>query len=183
LLPQINAIPEHVQALAFELDEILYPQREYDLQVYYLFASFLEFTEGQIKAADLVAFFKDTYDREGAAAIFKKAQACFPIPDKYLEHFERLHVNAVLPVRLELFPEALSLLKDAQQRGIQLLVLTAGTPLMQLNKIRFLNWQGFEKELKVYFLDELAFRGLAPITFIAEQIQLPEAAILRIPMG
>ena len=33
------------KAFVFELDNVLYPEKDYLLQVYYLFASFLEYSE------------------------------------------------------------------------------------------------------------------------------------------
>ncbi|MEJ5052826.1 hypothetical protein [Sphingobacterium sp. MYb382] len=38
----------------FEIDDILFPKRDYLLQVYYLFANFIEYTEGKSIAKELV---------------------------------------------------------------------------------------------------------------------------------
>ena len=50
-------IPASKKAFIFELDNVLYPEKDYLLQVYYLFASFLEYTEAFPPAADLTEFF------------------------------------------------------------------------------------------------------------------------------
>ena len=44
------------KAFVFELDNVVFPAKDYDLQVYYLFASFLEFQETFPPASDLIQF-------------------------------------------------------------------------------------------------------------------------------
>ncbi len=77
------------KAFIFELDDVLYPKKDYDLQVYYLFAAFLEFQEAFPPANDLVTFLKKAYENQGTNKLFEKAQEVFGFNAKYKENFER----------------------------------------------------------------------------------------------
>lgn len=143
------------KAFVFELDNVLYPERDYLLQVYYLFANFLEYTETYPAAKDLTEFFKKAYENAGSHLIFDKAAEAFGIDKKYRENFDRLHKQAKLPLKLLLFEDILKLLQDivVDRKGI--FIVTAGDPVQQLNKIKHIDWHGLEKYLRVYFADEV----------------------------
>ena len=51
-------------AFVFELDNVLYPEKDYLYQVYYLFAGFLEYTE-LLDAKVLVSLMVKTFEEEG----------------------------------------------------------------------------------------------------------------------
>ncbi len=138
------------KAFIFELDNVLYPEKDYLLQVYYLFANFIEYTETVPSAAELINFIKLSYDAHGADGLFTKAQAAFGLDIKYNQEFERLHRTARLPLKLLLFKNVLDLL-----------------PEQQLNKIRQVEWNGLEKYLIVYFANELKPK---PETFVLDDM-------------
>lgn len=56
-------------AFVFELDDVLYPAKDYWYQVYYLFASFLEYTE-MIDAKEATNNMTGTYSSEGKEHVF-----------------------------------------------------------------------------------------------------------------
>jgi FMN phosphatase YigB (HAD superfamily) len=143
------------KAFIFELDDVLYPQQDYILQVYYLFANFLEYTETVPPAAELTEFLKKSYLQQGPEGIFKKASEVFEIDSKYEENFNRLHSSAQVPLRLLLYPAVLELLNSIISDQKAVYILTKGNPLIQLNKLKHIDWQGFDRKLKVYFYDEL----------------------------
>ena len=143
------------KAFIFELDDVLYPKKDYDLQVYYLFAAFLEFQEAFPPANDLVTFLKKAYENQGPGRIFEKAQEVFGFDAKYKENFERLHREARLPLKLLLFQNVLTLLQEMVVDRKQLFIVTSGNPEQQLNKIKQTEWHGLEKYLKAYFADEI----------------------------
>ncbi|WP_374163449.1 HAD family hydrolase [Arcticibacter sp. MXS-1] len=143
------------KAFIFELDNVLYPEKDYLLQVYYLFASFLEYTEAYPPAAELVSFFSKAYEHAGPKLIFDKAAEAFGIHQKYRENFRRLHQQARLPLKLLLFDHALKLLQEIVIDRKEIIIVTGGDPIQQLNKIRQTEWNGLEKYLRVYFADEL----------------------------
>ena len=151
------------KAYIFELDNVLFPVRDYDLQVYYLFANFLEFQETYPPADDLISFMKKAYDNQGSDRIFERAKEVFGFEEKFRENFQRLQREAVLPLKLLLFQNMLALLQEIVVDRKQLFIVTSGDPLQQLNKIRQTEWHGLEKFLKVYFADEIAPKPAAGI--------------------
>lgn len=146
------------KAFVFELDNVIYPEKDYLLQVYYLFSNFIEFTEGFPSSAELTDFFKTAYHHHGEENIFEKASEAFGIDDKYRENFERLHYTAILPLKLLMYKEVLKLLQEIIIDRKQLFIITNGKPEIQLNKIRQLEWNGLEKYLKVFYAEEIKLK-------------------------
>jgi len=174
-----NVIPDLSQfhnkkALVVDLDDALYPKRDFLLQVYYLFANFIEFTLHRPAAPDLLDTMKVYYETRGEEGLFEHTTQKFPEIATFKDNFDRLHHQAQLPLKLLLFPGIKELIQQFQQAGKPVLILTAGDPLMQLNKIKQIDWQGMEKQVKVYFEDELAFRGLEPLRFVLDEHNLME---------
>jgi FMN phosphatase YigB (HAD superfamily) len=139
----------------FELDNVLYPERDYLLQVYYLFANFIEFTETVPGSRELISFLKDAYENHGAGGLFERASAVFGIDKKYKANFEKLHYTARLPLKLELHPPMLALLQEMVIDRKQIFIVTNGNPEIQLNKIKQTEWRGLESYLVVYFAAEI----------------------------
>jgi FMN phosphatase YigB (HAD superfamily) len=142
------------KAFVFELDDVLYPEKDYLLQVYYLFASFLEYKE-LLDAKVLTKLMTDTYELEGSANIFNRVQEKFLIDEAYRYNFDLLHTTARLPLKLLLYKDALTLLQEIVIDRKQIFILTNGTPEQQLNKIKQTEWHGLENYLTVYFADEV----------------------------
>ncbi len=142
------------EAFVFELDDVLFPVKDYHLQVYYLFASFMEYTE-QLDANAIVQFMKEQYEQEGEPAVFDKTVSKFNIAEQYRANFELLKKTAKLPLKLLLFDPLLKFMQDlvVERRTIYLLV--AGDPEQQLNKIRQIEWNGLEQYIRVFFKDEI----------------------------
>lgn len=141
------------QAFVFELDNVLYPEKDYLLQVYYLFAQFIEYGE-QLNAADIVKYMQEQYLAEGSEHLFEKTAAEFKIPEKYKVNFDLVMQNAKLPLKLLIYNKALTFLQEIVAASKQIFLFVDGDPLMQLNKIRQVEWNGLEKNLIVYFSEE-----------------------------
>lgn len=146
------------KAFVFELDNVIYPEKDYLLQVYYLFSNFIEFTEGLPSSAELTQFFKNVYDHHGSENIFDKAAETFGIDEKYRVNFERLHYTAILPLKLLMYKEVLKLLQEIIVDRKQIFIITNGKPEVQLNKIRHTEWNGLEKYLKVFYAEEIKLK-------------------------
>lgn len=142
-------------AFFFELDNVLYPEKDYLLQVYYLFAQFIEYGE-QIDAQGIINFMESTYLREGDADIFEKTAAEFGLDSKYKVNFDLLQQNARLPLKLLLFAPMLAFLQQIIAADKKLFLLTNGDPLKQLNKIKQVEWNGVGQHLTVYFAEEIS---------------------------
>lgn len=144
----------------FELDNVVFPEKDYQLQVYYLFAQFIEYGE-QIDAQGIISFMSETYLKDGEALIFEKTASKFSLPEKYKVNFELLQQNARLPLKLLLYAPVLSLMQEVVKAGKKLFLLAEGDPLKQLNKIRQTEWNGVEKFLTVYFTQETGNGSMA----------------------
>lgn len=145
---------ESKAAFVFELDDVLYPEKDYWLQVYYLFAQFIEYSE-LTAAAPIVSFMQEEYAREGRTGMFEKTAAHFNLPAKYKENFDLLQQNAKLPLKLLLFAPMLDFLQAIKAAEKPIYLLLEGHPGQQLNKIRQMEWNGLETYLKVYFAAEM----------------------------
>ncbi len=143
------------RAFIFELDNVLYPEKDYLLQVYYLFSNFIEFTETQPPAKDLIRFFKLALENHGTDEIFHRAQKFFDLPPAYEANFLSLQATAILPLQLIMYGPLIKLLQEIVVDRKQIFVITNGNPGVQLNKIRQMQWNGMEKYLTVYFADEM----------------------------
>lgn len=141
------------KAVAIVLDDALYPQKDYLLQVYYLFSEFMEYSE-QIDAKAIIDFMSAEYEKAGSIDIFKKTADKFSIPEKYQHNFDLLHETARLPLKLLLFQGVLNLLQEAVIDRKQIFILAEGNPAIAINKIKQLEWNGLEQYLKLYFTKE-----------------------------
>jgi len=148
-------LDSNIKAFVFELDNVIYQEKDYLLQVYYLFSNFIEFVEGYPAASDLTRFFKVAYTHGGEKDIFDRAKEAFGIDEKYRENFERLHYTAILPLKLLLFSEILELMQEIVVDRKQLFLVTNGKPEVQLNKIKQIEWNGLEKYIRVYYASEI----------------------------
>lgn len=155
------------KAFIFELDNVLYPEKDYLLQVYYLFASFIEYIETVPSASELTAFMKKVYENHGAGRMFDKVKEAFNLDEKYRENFERLHKTAKLPLKLLLFKSILTLLQDIVVDRKAIFIVTNGNPEQQLNKIKQVEWHGLEDYLVVFFAEEFASK---PDTAVLDHI-------------
>jgi len=142
------------QAFIFELDNVLYPEKDYLYQVYYLFASFLEYAE-QIDAKEATDFMVATYLEKGKYAVFEELQRHFNLDEKYETNFGHLNGTAKLPLKLLLFEDMLKLLQDIVVDRKKIFIVTNGDPEQQLNKIKQTDWNGLETYLTCYFANEI----------------------------
>lgn len=173
-------IDPHINAFVFELDNVLFPEKDYLYQVYYLFAGYLEYTE-LLDAKVLVSLMVSTYEQSGASAVFDTLKERFKIDEKYRFNFEHLHTAAQVPLMLYIYPEMLTLLQDIVVDRKQIFILTNGNPQQQLNKIKHTDWQGLEKYLTCYFADEIAPKPEPDaLHFVIEKHSLQRREILMI---
>ncbi|MFA6945040.1 MAG: HAD hydrolase-like protein [Pedobacter sp.] len=169
------------KAFIFELDDVIYPERDYMLQVYYLFANFIEFTEGFPAAKDLTDFFRTAYVHHVDEGIFDRAKEAFGIDEKYRENFERLYFTSILPLKLLLFSGVLNLMQEIVVDRKQLFLVTNGKPEIQLNKIRQMEWNGLEKYLRVYYAAEINLKPNPDVlSYILQEHQLTRKEIMVI---
>lgn len=157
------------QLYLFEVDDILYAKRDYLLQIYYLFGQFVEFTESKPIAAAITEFMKERFEARNIDGLLQATQIEFGLSQDYSENFKRLEANAHLPLKLLLFEEIQDSFRALTDAGKHLAILTAGNPVLQLNKLKHMDWSGWDQKIKIYFTDELVFRNLDPFSYIADE--------------
>jgi FMN phosphatase YigB (HAD superfamily) len=146
-------IDNRKKAFVFELDDVLYPEKDYLYQVYYLFANLMEYTE-LIDAKAMISLMTDSYEKEGKNAVFDSVRQKFEIAGKYRDNFENLLLTAKLPLKLLLYQKMLELLQEIVIDRKKIFIVTNGNPIQQLNKIKQTEWHGLENYLICYFADE-----------------------------
>ncbi len=143
------------KALIFDLDNTLYPEKDYLFQVYYMIGQFIEYQETYDHEI-ITKFLIDEFNLNGRKNLFNKLIEKFELNESYLENFSRLLRTARLPLKLLLFQSMLARLKAAIDDGKLIFILTNGNPEQQLNKIRQIEWNGLEQHIKCYFCNEIA---------------------------
>ncbi len=151
---QYSDIDKRKKAFVFELDNVIYPEKDYLFQVYYLFNSFLEYTE-LIDAKAATDFMVNTYLSEGKDKVFASAQQQFNIDEKYRANFNHLLLTVKLPLKLLIYQKVLGMLQDIVVDRKKIFIVTNGNPAQQLNKIKQTEWNGLEGYLTCYFADEI----------------------------
>jgi FMN phosphatase YigB (HAD superfamily) len=168
------------EAFVFDLDDVLYPERDYLLQVYYLFANFMEYTE-QLNAQEIIDFMKGQYEQAGPVGIFEKAAGRFGIPEQYKQNFSLLHRTAKLPLKLLVFEPVMKFMQDLVVDRKQLYLLVSGDPEQQLNKIRQVEWMGLQQYLRVYFCEEIAPKpSPESLSYLIETHELKPEQVLMV---
>lgn len=171
---------KHKKAVVLGLDNVLYPKKDYLLQVYYLFAEFISYSE-QIDAKEILLYMTSEYTANGEVNLFEKTANKFNIPLKYLSNFILLHQTARLPLKLLLYQQMLALLQELVVERVAIFLLVDGKPEEQLNKIKQLEWNGLEQYLKVYFTEEFEAKpSTKSLNFIINEHQLNKDDILMV---
>lgn len=146
-------IDKRKAAFIFELDNVLYPEKDYLFQVYYLFAALLEYVE-QTDAKAITDLMVSTYLEKGKEEVFNTVKEKYQLKEAYRANFNHLLITANVPLKLLLYKNMLDLLQQIVVDRKSLFIVTNGDPAQQLNKIRHTEWHGLEKYLVCYFANE-----------------------------
>lgn len=146
-------IDKRKTAFIFELDNVIYPEKDYLFQVYYLFASAIEYTD-LVDAKTTTDLMVATYLEEGNEGVFDRVKEKLGIDDKYRQSFENLLLTAKLPLKLLIYKKVLDLLQEIVVDRKKIFIVTDGEPARQLNKIKQIEWNGLEPYLTCYFTHE-----------------------------
>lgn len=132
-------------------------------------------------SAAILAFMQLEFTTNGSKNIIDKTARKFNIDAKYKENFQLLHQNARLPLKLLLYKQVLEFLQEVVVERKEIFLLVEGNPIIQLNKIKQMEWHGLEKYLKVYFTEEFDTKPSEKvINFIVETHQLNKPEVLMI---
>ena len=146
-------IDRRKKAFIFELDDVLYPEKDYLFQVYYIFASLLEYTEF-IDARETTNLMINTYTTEGKDAVFDRLKETLKIDEKFRNNLSDLMITVKLPLKLLVYKNILNLLQEIVIDRKKVFIVTNGNPAQQLNKIKQTEWHGLEQYLTAYFAQE-----------------------------
>ncbi|MDB5123469.1 MAG: dUMP phosphatase [Mucilaginibacter sp.] len=146
-------IDKRKTAFIFELDNVLYPEKDYLFQVYYLFASLLEYTE-LIDAKMATELMVSTYNNEGKDVVFDRLKEKFNLSERFRYSLSHLLNTVKLPLKLLVYENMLKMLQEVVVDRKKVFIVTNGNPEQQLNKIKQTEWHGLEKYLTCYFADE-----------------------------
>ena len=146
-------IDKRKKAFIFELDNVIYPEKDYLYQVYYIFASLLEYTEF-IDAKETTNLMVNTYNAEGSDRVFDRLKEKLNIDEKFRDNLNNLLITAKLPLKLLVYKNILNLLQDIVIDRKKVFIVTNGNPEQQLNKIKQTEWHGLEPYLTAYFAEE-----------------------------
>ncbi|MDB4925957.1 HAD family hydrolase [Mucilaginibacter sp.] len=146
-------INQRKKAFVFELDNVIYPEKDYLFQVYYLFASLIEYTELS-DAKTITDLMVATYTTEGKDVVFDRVKEKLGIDEKYRINFQHLLLTAKLPLKLLVYQAVLDLMQEIVIDRKKLYLVTNGNPIQQLNKIKQTEWHGLEPYLTCYFAEE-----------------------------
>jgi FMN phosphatase YigB (HAD superfamily) len=142
------------KAFVFDLDNTLYPEKDFLYQVYYMIGQFIEYQETH-EHDKVTRFLVDEFEQHGRTRLFDKLIDRFMLKPEYMENFLRLLRTARLPLKLLLFPQMELLLNELVKEGKQLYILTNGTPEQQFNKVMQVEWKGLQHHIKCYFSNEI----------------------------
>jgi FMN phosphatase YigB (HAD superfamily) len=140
-------------AFVFELDNVIYPEKDYLFQVYYLFASLIEYLE-LYDAKVITDIMVNAYNSGDKEIVFDKVQEKFALDEKYRINLQHLLLTAKLPLKLLVYQNILELLQDIVVDRKKIFIVTNGNPALQLNKIKQTEWHGLEAYLTCYFAEE-----------------------------
>ena len=126
----INQLIKDKKLVIFELDDVLFPAKDYLLQVYYLFAQFIEYAE-QKSAQHILDFMRTEYESFGSENLFEKTATKFELAKAYQHNFDLLHENARLPLKLLLFKNMLNFLQELVVNRVSINIIAPSIMLVK----------------------------------------------------
>lgn len=145
---------EHKKAFVFDLDNTLYPEKDYLYQVYYMVGQFIEYQE-TFDHQIITKYLINEFENNGRAHVFDKLIEKFNLKKEYVDNCIRLLRTARLPLKLLLFKEAEWMLNKLVEHKKQIFILTNGTTDQQYNKITQIEWNGLQKHIICYYANEI----------------------------
>lgn len=145
---------EQKKAFVFDLDNTLYPEKDYLYQVYYMVGQFIEYQE-TFDHQIITKYLINEFETNGRAHIFDKLIEQFNLKKEYVDNCIRLLRTARLPLKLLLFKEAEWMLNELVDHKKPIFILTNGSTDQQVNKVTQIEWNGLQKHIKCYYANEI----------------------------
>ncbi len=149
-----DQLVEKKKAFVFDLDNTLYPEKDYLYQIYYMVGQFIEYQE-TFDHQIITKYLIDEFEKNGRAHIFDKLIEQFNLKKEYVDNCIRLLRTARLPLKLLLYKEAEWMLNELKEKQKFIFILTNGAPEQQYNKITQIEWNGLQKHIMCYYANEI----------------------------
>ncbi len=149
-----DQLVEDKKAFVFDLDNTLYPEKDYLFQVYYMIGQFIEYHETYDHQI-ITKYLINEFEKSGRAHIFDKLIEQFSLKKEYIDNCIRLLRTARLPLKLLLYKEAEWMLNELKDKQKLIFILTNGAPEQQYNKITQIEWNGLQKHIICYYANEM----------------------------
>lgn len=130
------------EAILFDLDNTIYPEKEYLERAYKNIARNVSIVESNllVTESEISNFLLKTFESEGRDKIFQKMKTQFQINSFTLENFlECMHNTPLEKNELKVYPYIYDLLVYLKRYNLLLFVVTNGNVNQQQNKINALN--------------------------------------------
>ncbi len=138
----------------FDLDNTIYNEEDYLFQAYKEIADRFAGLYPSPDSKKLFLKMKEIYDKQGREKLFDKFLLKFKIDDRHLHECLNI-LRSFNPAKpLEMNPYSKQILKELQERGKKIFVLTNGNAEQQKNKIRHISWDGLDKKISFVFAAE-----------------------------
>lgn len=149
-----DQLVEKKKVFVFDLDNTLYPEKDYLYQVYYMIGQFIEYHE-TFDHEIITKYLINEFENKGRSHIFDKLIEQFSLKKEYVDNCIRLLRTARLPLKLLLYKEAEWMLNELKEKQKYIFILTNGEPEQQYNKITQIEWNGLQKHIKCYYANEI----------------------------
>ena len=137
----------------FDLDNTLYNEEDFLRFVYDKIGTFV-YEKEHLEPADVSDFLTAEFKTSGRENIFQKLNARFNLKIDVAEYLSIMRSSAAKGIGLyDIYYKIFAQLK---RTGVKIFVLTNGNLLQQQNKIKSINWMGFDRDIKFYFAEEYA---------------------------
>jgi FMN phosphatase YigB (HAD superfamily) len=144
----------------FDLDDTLYPERQYLESAYRGIAVDAGEAWG-VSIADTLRFLLDTFQTEGRSLLFDRLHdrllhSGIPVPDRDAYVRRCLGILRTHPCRLALYDHIPYVLRDIRDRAVTALVVTNGNAAQQRNKVSGIDWLGYDTSMEFHYAAETA---------------------------
>ncbi len=131
-----------INAVIFDLDNVLYDEKEYIFAAYRSIARFLS-ERCRLDAEQVYSKLVVDLKRKGSLypKLFNDAIADFGLDESLLPEILSLYASVEAPIRL--FPDSEAALKLVRQHGLKVALVTNGGVKTQHNKVRLLKLEGY----------------------------------------
>ena len=137
----------------FDLDNTLYNEEDFLFFAYYKIGKYV-WAKNNIEPETVSDYLTDEFRKQGRDNIFQKLNKRFSLNINVAEYLNILRNSIAEDIAL--YDIYYKIFEQLKSRNSKIYIITNGTPVQQQNKIKSINWKGFDKNIKFYFANEYA---------------------------